>query len=70
MSGLRSILPHLSLDFLPGAASCCLKESLDYFLKKKKKERKKKKNKMNKEKKNKAGYTATEVACGWAGTIV
>ena len=33
------------------------------------KERKRKQKKRKKKKKNKAGYTATPVACGWAGAV-
>ena len=38
--------------------------------KKKKEKKKERKEDRGKKKKNKAGYTATEVACGWAGAIV
>ena len=31
---------------------------------------KKNKKKKRKKKKNKAGYTATPVACGWAGAVI
>ena len=31
--------------------------------------RRDKKEKINEKKKNKAGYTATDVACGWAGAL-
>ena len=35
----------------------------------KKKKKKQKRNMKRKRKRNKAGYTATPVACGWAGAV-